>query len=52
MPGGWCEDGAPGCVPDGNGMVIAESTQGTPSDLGSETLLVLAVLLVMLRYKA
>jgi hypothetical protein len=53
--GGWCENGSPGCItddPGGNGMVFAESTQNMPVDLGSGTLLILAVLLVMLRYKA
>ena len=52
LAGGWCQNGTAGCAPDGNGMVFAESTQDTPIDLGSETLLILAVLLVMLRYKA
>ena len=50
--GGWCPDGAPGCVPDGNGMVLAESTQDTPVDLGSEMLFVLAALILVLRYKS
>ena len=57
--GGWCDCGAPGCLcepgepPLGNRAIVSnESSQETPSDLGSETLLVLAVLLLMLRYKA
>ena len=50
--GGWCPDGAPGCVPDGNGMVLAKSAQDTPVDLGSGTLFVLAALILVLRYKA
>ena len=50
--GGWCPDGTPGCVSDGNGMTGAESAQDTPVDLGSETLLVFAALVLVLRYKA
>lgn len=60
--GGYCECGGttPGCIcdpgeePGGqmNRSVADESTQGKPVDLGSETLLVLAVLLLVLRYKA
>ena len=49
--GGWCPDGSPGCAPDGNGMVLAEPSQEAPADLGSETLFVLAALILMLRYK-
>jgi len=52
VSGGWCQNGSPDCAPDGNGMVFAESTQGTPSDFGSETLFVLAALMLVLRYKA
>jgi hypothetical protein len=61
LPGGWCECGAPGCqcdpgeVPPGgqpNPGVPDNSIKGTPTDLGSETLLVLGLLLLMLRYKA
>ena len=50
--GNWCPDGTPGCSPDGNGMVLAGSSQETPSDVASGTLLVLAALLMLLRYKA
>lgn len=52
MPGGWCQDGTPGCVPDGNGMALAGSSRKTPSDVASGTLLILAALLMLLRYKA
>jgi hypothetical protein len=59
MPGGWCECGSfaacicdPDELPGGNRAVQDESSQDKPSDLGSETLLVLALLLLMLRYKA
>ena len=56
----WCECGAPGCICDPgeerNGqlsrLVSDESNQGNPADLGSETLLVFALLLLALRYKA
>lgn len=59
LPNDWCDCGAPGCICDpgetplGN-MATApnESSQGKSADFGSETLLVLAVLLLMLRYKA
>jgi len=61
LPGGWCECGAPGCicdpgeVPPGNQPNLGmpdNSIKGTPTDLGSEALLVLGLLLLMLRYKA
>ena len=61
--GGYCDCGAPGCICDpgerplGNRVsepdgVPDKSTQDTPADFGSETLLVLAALLLVLRYKA
>jgi hypothetical protein len=58
--GGWCECGTPACLCDpgeqpldaGSRSVPDKSSKKTPSDLGSETLLVLGVLLLMLRYKA
>lgn len=61
LPGGWCECGAPGCicdtgeVPPGNQPnpgVPDKSSKGASADVGSETLLVLGLLLLMLRYKA
>ena len=59
LPGDWCGCGAPGCFcessepPLGNmASVPKESSQGESIDFGSETLLVLAALLLMLRYKA
>ena len=57
--GGYCDCGAPGCICDlgerplsSRASVSKESNHGKPTDLGSETLLVLAVLLLVLRYKA
>jgi len=66
LPGEWCECGTfDGClcdpgerplgqskraVPDGSKPNV--STQGAPVSLGSETLLILAVLLLLLRYRA
>jgi len=59
LAGGYCDCGTPGCICDtgelplGNRAAVQnESSQGKSADLGSETLLVLAVLLLMLRYKA
>lgn len=61
LPGGWCDCGSPNCVcdpgevpPGGqpNPDLQDKSSKGTPVDVGSETLLVLGVLLLMLRYKA
>ena len=59
LAGGYCDCGTPGCfcdpgeLPLGNRATVPnESSQGKSADLGSETLLVLAVLLLMLRYKA
>jgi len=60
--GGYCECGAPGCICDPGETPLGsrvsepvgvpdESTQNTSVDLGSETLLVLAALLLVLRYK-
>jgi hypothetical protein len=40
------------CICDGHGGNRANSTQGESSDLGSEVLLSLFVLLMLLRYKA
>jgi hypothetical protein len=65
LPGDWCECGSfAGCFCDpGEQPVIRSkrtvddskpnvSKQGAPVSLGSETLLILAVLLLLLRYKA
>jgi len=60
-PGNYCSPcGIDGCFCDpgerpgilNSRSVSDESSQGTPSDLGSETLLILGLLLLMLRYKA
>jgi len=60
-PGGWCECGSfaacicdPGEAPTGqlSRPVSDESSQEQPVDLGSETLFVIAALLLVLRYKA
>ena len=54
--GGWCECGAPGCmcdsgeIPGGNRASVPKESK--PNDLGPEALLVLALLLLALRYKA
>lgn len=54
--GGWCDCGAPGCIcdpgetPGGNAANVAKESK--PADLGPETLLALALLLLALRYKA
>lgn len=64
MPGGWCECGSfaacicdPGEMPMGSRVsepdgVPDKSKQSTPVEFGSEMLLVLAALLLVLRYKA
>jgi len=61
LPNDWCECGSfAACTCDSgeqprgqsNQSVPDESKQYAPIGLGSETLLVLAVLLLMLRYKA
>ncbi|MEK6300514.1 MAG: hypothetical protein AABO41_07315 [Acidobacteriota bacterium] len=60
LPGMWCECGPeacicdPGEVPTGqlSHTVPDKSSKGTPVDLGSETLLILGLLLLALRYKA
>jgi len=61
IPGDWCECGSfAGCICDPGERPIGQSKrsvrddskQGAPVSLGSETLLVLAVLLLVLRYKA
>ena len=61
VPGDWCECGSfTGCICDpGERPVLQskrsvrdDSKQDAPIGLGSETLLVLAVLLLLLRYKA
>lgn len=59
MPGGSCECGAPGCICDpgetplGNGASLSvKSSHNETAALGSETLLVLGLLLLLLRYKA
>lgn len=60
LPGQWCECGSfTGCICDpgeqpGNQNIRSmpdDSKQDAPVGLGSETLLVLAVLLLVLRYK-
>lgn len=54
--GGWCDCGAPGCICDPGetpmGNLSSVPTKPKPNDLGAETLLALAVLLLALRYKA
>jgi hypothetical protein len=61
LPGDWCECGSfAGCICDPGDRPIGQSKRSVPNDskqdarinLGSETLLVLAVLLLVLRYKA
>lgn len=66
LPGDWCQCGSfAGCIcdPGEQGGILSKRTvpdnskpddskQGAPIGLGSETLLVLAVLLLLLRYKA
>ena len=65
LPGNWCECGEVGCICDPGEQGGNRSTGNVPDDskpndskqdapigLGSETLLVLAVLLLVLRYKA
>jgi len=60
LAGNWCECGEPGCICDPGELPVGQSsqsvpdksTQDTPHDLGSKALLALAVLLLMLRYKA
>ena len=54
--GGWCACGPdycicdPGETPGGNRATVPEDRK--PNDLGSEALLIFAVLLLALRYKA
>jgi hypothetical protein len=48
--GGWCADGMEGCIPDSHNM--NGNQQVAPSELGSEMLLSLLMLLMLLRYKA
>ena len=57
IPGGWCECGAPGCICDPGEMPLNSNAcepkqSGKALDFGSETLLAVAVLLLLLRYKA
>jgi len=61
LPGDWCECGSfAGCLCDPGERPVGQSKRSVPDDskqdapvgLGSETLLVLAVLLLVLRYKA
>ena len=61
IPGDWCECASfAGCVCEPGEQGGNQSTRSVPDDskqdapisLGSETLLVLAVLLLLLRYKA
>lgn len=48
--GDWCESGTPGCISGASQTPVPdESSQETPSDVGSETLLILVVLLALLR---
>lgn len=59
-PGNWCESGNPGCICDpgelhsgqSSASMPDKSTRGTGRELGSEALLALVVLLLILRYKA
>jgi len=66
IPGDWCDCGSfAACICDAGERPLGQSkravpndstpnvsTQGAPVSLGSETLLILAVLLLLLRYKA
>ena len=58
LAGGYCDCGAPACICDPGeslGSMRGEpkkANHGKPAELGAETLLVLAVLLLVLRYKA
>ena len=60
VAGEWCQCSAPGCLCGPGEQSINPVTDGAlnkpaqhrPVDVGSETLLVLAVLLLVLRYKA
>jgi len=60
MGGGWCECGSPECLCDPGEVPVGQMSrpvsdkhkQATPVDLGSETLFVLAALLLVLRYRA
>jgi len=61
LGGGWCECGAPGCICDPGEEppvgqlapgVPDQSSKGTTVDLGSETIFILGLLLLVLRYKA
>ncbi len=58
LPGGYCDCGAPGCICDPGESPLGnrvnepgEPNRDKPADLGSESLLVLGLLLLMLRYK-
>lgn len=54
--GNWCDCGTPGCLcdpgenPGGNRANVPKESK--TNDLGAETLLIVAVLLLALRYKA
>ena len=55
--GGWCDCGSfAACICDpgenGGGNRATVPTESKPNDLGAEALLILAVLLLALRYKA
>jgi hypothetical protein len=54
VPGNqWCEDGTPDCEPDSRVKVEEILKQEThPNDSGYEMLLALALLALMLRYRA
>lgn len=61
LPNEWCECGSfAGCICDPGERPVGQSERSVPDDskqdapvsFGSETLLVLAVLLLVLRYKA
>lgn len=61
IPGMWCECGSfEACICDPGELPIGQmrhtkpdkTSRGTPVDLGSESLLILGLLLLVLRYKA
>ena len=63
VAGGYCDCGTPGCICDPGEHILGRTIANVPDrktgqdapvdfDLGPETLLVLAALLLVLRYKA
>ena len=56
VSGGYCDCAAPGCIcepgENGGGNRASVPDESKPSDLGSESLFVLAALILLLRYKA